>query len=46
VDLENLEDPQAVEHLAVELGRLVADLCRSGLLKFADTGTGEQEEAA
>ncbi len=46
VRFENPEDPQAVEHLAEELGRLVADLYLSGLLKFADGEPGEEENAA
>ncbi len=46
VRFENLEDPEAVEHLAEELGRLVADLYLSDLLKFPDGETGEEEKAA
>jgi hypothetical protein len=45
VEFDNLEEPEAVEHLASEIGRLVADLYLSGLLKLADS-TGEQEVAA
>jgi hypothetical protein len=46
VRFENLEDPEAVEHLAEELGRLAADLYLSGLLKFSDCEPGEEEKAA
>ncbi len=46
VRFENLEDPEAVDHLAEELGRLTADLFLSGLLKFAGGEPGEEEKAA
>jgi hypothetical protein len=45
VEFKNLEDPKAVEHLAAELGRLVADLYVSGVLKFADREEAQEEAA-
>ena len=45
VDFENLENEDALEHLAAEFGKLAADLCLSGLLKSAEREP-EREEAA
>jgi hypothetical protein len=46
VEFKNLKDPEAVEHLAAELGRLAADLYLSGFLKFPCSEREAQGEAA
>lgn len=46
VEFKNVKDPEAVEHLAAEFGRLAADLYVSGLLKFPCSEPEAQEEAA